>query len=69
MYPPVGGDDVYLGEGSCCHGASIVPGLCHQSRPLLTQFWWSDSVQVCRGPDHILLGTESRSRVVVRAKR
>jgi hypothetical protein len=67
--PHVSSCHVYPGEGSCCRGASTVPGLCHQSKPLPTQFWWSDSVQGCRGPDHILLGAGSHSRVVVRAKR
>jgi hypothetical protein len=62
-------DDVYPGEGSCCRDASTVPGLCCQSKPLPTQFWWSHSMQGCRGPDHILLSARSRSRVVVRAKR
>jgi hypothetical protein len=69
MCPPVIDDDACPGEGSCCRGASTVPGLCHQSKPLPTQFWWPDSAREHRDPDHILPSVGSHSQVVVHARR
>jgi hypothetical protein len=69
MCPPVVDEDVCPGEGSCYRGASTVPGLCHQSKPLPIQLWWPDSAQERRDLDHILPGARSRSHVVVRVRR